>query len=388
MHKPHARVVELDILRAIAIIMIIFGDLNYFLPTVKSHTAFAIYVGSCGIGLFFFISGYVLYLNYPSFSQRNRLKDFFKKRVLRIFPLYWLSIALMFVLGSQFTSRFDAVVTVLGLQGFLSPEQSFGQMSWWWWFIGVIIVLYTIYPLITTLASDALRLPAPMQSDVVKFALMLIVPFLILAVARSALSIIADGVFDFYGIFVLGVAISKYDVLGKYGFLTENRTRLLKYVAVATVSLTAAFFLRTLLQHSANVSAVTRFASYGLFVLTSLVLLLFALLAFCLARLIVVSFSKASRPLSYVVWYRGLLLISFSAYAIYLFFRPILIQFENALLGAQLTAPQIDIIQIFVGLPTVVVIAYLLQSTQNEILNRVRKYRSASAPSSDLNELH
>jgi peptidoglycan/LPS O-acetylase OafA/YrhL len=375
MPKPQARVVELDILRAVAIIIIIFSHLSYFLPTVKLSNftldpVASASITSFGIALFLFISGFVLYLNHPSLSQRNRLTDFFKKRVLRIFPLYWLSLALWFVMGQQFASRLDALVIILGLQGFLSPRFS-SDFTTGWWFIGVIVVLYAIYPLITALASDDLRLPAPIDSDTLKFALMLIVPFLILVVARSALFIISDSVFTFYGIFVLGVAISKYDILGKYGFLTDNRTRLLKYVVVAAVSLTALLFIDNFPQPSANLFAIPRFV-----VVTNALFLLFALLAFCLARITVASFSKASKPLSHAVWYRTLLLISFSSYAIYLFFLPILTSFMHALIGIQLMQLEIDIVQIFVGLPTVVVIAYVLQTTQNEILKRVRKYRA------------
>jgi peptidoglycan/LPS O-acetylase OafA/YrhL len=373
MPKRHARVVELDILRAVAIIIVIFAHSTYFLPTVKFSTAVSNDITSFGVALFLFISGYVLHLNHSSFPHRNALTDFFKKRVFRIFPLYWLALASREVIGQQqFASRADAVIIVLGLQGFLSPR--FGtDIVIGWWFIGVILVLYTIYPLIAALGSDALRLPAPLESGVVKFALMLIVPFLILAAARSALFVVADLVFVYYGIFVLGVASSKYDVLGKYGFLTDNRTRLLKNLAAATVSLAAALFLYLLFEHLASVSAVLRFASDGLFIMTNVLFLLFALLSFCLARIIVVSFSKASQPVFYTIWYRALLLISFSSYAIYLFFMLILTQFMYALMGAQLTAFEIDIVQIFVGLPMVVVIAFVLQRAQNEIFNKVGK---------------
>jgi hypothetical protein len=293
----------------------------------------------------------------------------------------------VFVVGrplADLATRGNTLIVVLGLQGFLSPRFGTGIMTGWW-FIGVILVLYTIYPLIIALASDV-KLPARIDSDVLKFALMLIVPFLILAVAHFAFSIISGDVFIFYGIFVLGVAISKYDVLGKYGFLTDNRTKLLKNVAVAAVSFTAFLFIYTLSLQPANASAVSRFASYFSFVMTNALFLLFALLTFCLVRLVVVSFSKASRPLSRAVWYRALLLISFSSYAIYLFFTTILIQFMHALLVTPLTALEIDIVQIFVGLPTVVLIGFVLQSTQNEILNKIRKYRAASSPSSDSNE--
>ena len=68
------------------------------------------------------------------------MTDFFKKRVLRIFPLYWLAIATVVgggtmvvggvVGGLQFASRVDAVVIVLGLQGFLSPRLSSDLMNW------------------------------------------------------------------------------------------------------------------------------------------------------------------------------------------------------------------------------------------------------------------
>lgn len=380
MRKPFARVVELDIIRAAAIIIILFGHSYSYLPTVTLNSVVAFFTSFAYV-LFFFISGYVLYLNHPSFRQLNEVTDFFKKRVLRIFPLYWLVLALWFLLGVPFASRLDALVIIFGLQGFLSPMYS-SVLATGWWFIGVILVLYTIYPLVTALGSDAVRLPAPLESDVTRFALMLVVPLLILVVLRLALFIIADSVFEFYIIFVLGVAISKYDILGKYGFLTENRKKLLKYSTVVTVSFAAVLASYALL-FSANLSVVTRFADYGLFPLKNVLYLLFALLAFCLARLFVVSYSKASRPLSYAVLHRGLLLIGFSSYAIYLFFMPILTEFMYALLRTQLTALQIDIIQIFIGFPIVIVVAYLLQSTQNEVLKRVRKHRTASALSSD-----
>jgi hypothetical protein len=242
----------------------------------------------------------------------------------------------------------------------------------------VIVVYYTIYPLIIALASDTLKLPAPMNTSVFKFAITLIVPLLILLVARRAFFLIADLVFAYYSIFVLGVAVSKYNTLGRYGFLTDDRTRLLKYVAVAGISLTALLFAYPVLHPSANVSTVSGLASNGgVLIVDNALWLLFILLVFCLVRIIVVSSSNASRPLSHAIWYRVFLLISSSSYAIFLFFGLILTNSMNALIGAQLTALEIDIIQIFVGLPTVFLIAYLLQSTQNEIVNRVRKYRSA-----------
>jgi hypothetical protein len=79
-------------------------------------------------------------LNHPSFRQLHELIDFFKKKCSG-FPLYWLVLALWFVLGVQFASRLDALVIIFGLHGFLSPMYS-SVLATGWWFIGVILVLY------------------------------------------------------------------------------------------------------------------------------------------------------------------------------------------------------------------------------------------------------
>ena len=368
MPQRPTRIIELDILRAVAIIIIVFAHFGFFLPTVNLSTEFALQIISYGIALFLFISGFVLQLNHPSFTQHNSLADFYKKRVLRIFPLYWLAIALVYVQGYRYASPINALVVIFGLQGFLAQTlQDLGG----WWFIGVIIVLYAIFPLITTLGSVSFQ--PPMESNVLKFAIMLIVPFLILYVANARFFLINGEVLDYYGIFVLGVAVSKYDVLGKYGFLSDKRMRLLKYIVVAAVSFAVTLLIFSRLSLTYGFSLIMQNALF----------LLFVLLAFCLARIIVVSSSKASPPLSRALWYRVLLLISFSSYAIYLFFLIILVPLMYALLGTQLTGFEIDIIQIFVGLPIVVLVAYLLQRAQNEIVSKIRKYRTSSEPRPD-----
>ena len=377
MPQRPARIIELDILRAVAIIIIVFSHFGYFLPTVNLSKEFAYQIISYGIALFLFISGFVLHLNHPSFTQHNSLADFYKKRVLRIFPLYWLAIAVVYVQGYHYASPINALVVIFGLQGFLA--QTLADLGGWW-FIGVIIVLYAIYPLITTIGS--VSFPPPMESNALKFAIMLIVPFLILYVANARFFLINGLVLAYYGIFVLGVAVSKYDVLSKYGFLSDNRMRLLKYIVVAAVSFAVTLLIFSRLPLSYLFSLITLRYLFSL-IMQNALFLLFVMLAFCLARIIVVSSSKASPPLSRALWYRVLLLISFSSYAIYLFFLSILVPLMYALLGTQLTGFAIDIIQIFVGLPIVVLVAYLLQRAQNEIVSKIRKYRTSSEPRPD-----
>jgi len=79
------RVVELDIARAVAIMVVVFSHFCFFFPTAKPLTPFSDSITSFGVALFLFISGYVLYLNHPDFTQRNAFIIFLKKECLGFF---------------------------------------------------------------------------------------------------------------------------------------------------------------------------------------------------------------------------------------------------------------------------------------------------------------
>ncbi|MGZ4846460.1 MAG: acyltransferase family protein [Halobacteriota archaeon] len=377
MSSGHARMVELDVLRAIAIMIIVFSHLDYFLPSVHFATAFSVSVTLFGVGLFLFLSGYVLYLNHPTFARRADLTTYFNKRILRIFPLYWLSIGLRYVLGQHFASRIDGLVILLGLQGLLSPRLNTSlSLTADWWFIGVIVVLYSVYPLIAVLGSDRFTITRIPGSAAIPFIVMLIVPYLLLVFARRTFYVVGDPILTLYFIFVFGVAICKYDVLSKYGFLTSNATRLSTYAAVSGVSLAAGLLVNGFLVHNTSIYLVSRLMAYVNALVSNVLYLVFSLLAFCFARLLVVSSSKTADMQPHALWYRSLLLIAFSSYAIYLFFLPLLTSFQNVLIAAQLTELQIDIVQLVIGVPVMVTVAYLLQRAQNEMLSKVRRRRN------------
>ena len=82
------------------------------------------FIATIGLTLFFFLSGYSLMLKEPRFSTLGDLWAYLRKRLLRIYPLYWLALVFTMVLHSYgFTSGWlsdmDAgqlVLTILGLQ--------------------------------------------------------------------------------------------------------------------------------------------------------------------------------------------------------------------------------------------------------------------------------
>src|SRR5665647_3499163 len=90
---PNKRLFELDALRAVAITLIVFSHLIFFIKSTLFILAvnsinFVFPVWFYGLSLFFFISGFVLHYTHPIISSRHGAIDFLKRRVARIYPLY------------------------------------------------------------------------------------------------------------------------------------------------------------------------------------------------------------------------------------------------------------------------------------------------------------
>jgi peptidoglycan/LPS O-acetylase OafA/YrhL len=82
---------ELDALRGIAALMVVFfhfsmkrDDYNSFLK-----------LGAVGVDLFFIISGFVIFM---SLQKVSNSKDFIINRISRLYPTYWASVTLTFIL--------------------------------------------------------------------------------------------------------------------------------------------------------------------------------------------------------------------------------------------------------------------------------------------------
>ena len=95
-----------------------------------------------GLGSFVFMSGYLLSVKAHAFSNFTGVLAFLKKRLLRIFPLYWLALTVflgMFYLypGKEVSIQ-NVVLHVFGLQLF------YGEPIPTVWFVGLIAVYYVL----------------------------------------------------------------------------------------------------------------------------------------------------------------------------------------------------------------------------------------------------
>jgi peptidoglycan/LPS O-acetylase OafA/YrhL len=96
-------------------------------------------LGNKGVELFIIASGFGLYLSY--LQKRTSWKDFYKKRVVRILPLYWaacLTIYLIFPVNAK-----HLLMNALLVQIFTRQYLVFGPM----WFISYLFLLYLLFPL-------------------------------------------------------------------------------------------------------------------------------------------------------------------------------------------------------------------------------------------------
>jgi len=139
---------ECDILRAVAIIFVMLSHLSVFVDYwfLKQELA------TTGLVTFFFVSGFLL-AKTKKLSSAEKIKQFYKKRFLRIYPLYFVALAAIFAvftLGIGFMlktydySLLNFVVHSLSAQAFFFGVYDLPVM----WFIGTIIIYYLIYPFI------------------------------------------------------------------------------------------------------------------------------------------------------------------------------------------------------------------------------------------------
>ena len=100
--------------------------------------------GELGVDIFLLLSGYLLSLS----SSESPTREFLSRRFIRIFPTYWMALALFAVLGTtlrhcEFT-RLDILLHVVGLHATVRGA-NFSDINDSFWYITTILVLYLVF---------------------------------------------------------------------------------------------------------------------------------------------------------------------------------------------------------------------------------------------------
>lgn len=121
--KTH-RIDELDSLRGIAALLVVFFHYTLFRP----DDGLRFNVGTTGVDLFFIISGFVIYM---SISQISNSKEFIVNRISRLYPTYWASVTLTFLLiicQSLYYDKFSVLIV----------NNYFGNMTMFQYYLNII----------------------------------------------------------------------------------------------------------------------------------------------------------------------------------------------------------------------------------------------------------
>lgn len=122
-HK--SRLEELDALRGLAALAVVLYHYTIRYEELFGHakTSYLSFTyGNLGVNLFFMISGFIIFM---TITRTNHVKDFAKKRALRLYPAYIVAVIITFIsvkiygLEGRDVSYFEGFFNLTMLQGFI-----------------------------------------------------------------------------------------------------------------------------------------------------------------------------------------------------------------------------------------------------------------------------
>jgi peptidoglycan/LPS O-acetylase OafA/YrhL len=110
--------------------------------------------GKVGVVLFLFVSGISLANSNLYIDSWKKVKEFYRKRLLRIYPVYYISIIFSIIIQPNILQKtftpMDYIKTVLGMQalGARTEADIYGKINGPLWFLTPLIFLYILFPLL------------------------------------------------------------------------------------------------------------------------------------------------------------------------------------------------------------------------------------------------
>lgn len=171
-HAPDAKTnfnVGIQLMRGIAALLVVFHHSLEESRAAAPHLASDAFIrfGACGVDIFFVISGFIIYNVTYGRSQTNpeRPGTFLLKRFLRIFPLYWICLALTLALwgsGHFFRSAHVDLPVFLSAVFLLPFRVQLFDVAW-----TLVYEMYFYYVFAATLALRNARLSVAVTVGVI-----------------------------------------------------------------------------------------------------------------------------------------------------------------------------------------------------------------------------
>ncbi len=143
----------LSLLKFLLIFVVFLFHWNMHFGVVYSNKLINRFVdaGAFAMGGFFILSGFLLYYIYSKndFTNFEYLKTFYLKRLIKILPIYYIVVFIMYILYSTLAAKSVnwtvMIMQIIPLQAYFS--NLFGEfVNGGLWFVSVILFLYFLFP--------------------------------------------------------------------------------------------------------------------------------------------------------------------------------------------------------------------------------------------------
>ena len=183
--------------------------MHFFIPGNIFWNTNAGYFMVIGLGIFTFISGLLIDLNYSEkIKNFSNILAFYKKRAIKILPLNWISLILFisftFLIVPALFPNYAIYYPRVGINilwilsqfvGLQLLIQNFGSFLW---FVGLIVICYLIYPILIKFSKNVIHL-----------IILSFLPLFVFGFLRLMIGMIDDRLFLYYLIFIGGIVANK-----------------------------------------------------------------------------------------------------------------------------------------------------------------------------------
>lgn len=147
LNNPNKRILEFDVLRSIAIVLLLLhhGGIYNFSVFGFQLRPLSHYVELFLLGSFIFMAGY-LTVGSLGKKRKNTLLDFLRSKVIRVYIPYLVALALFILILGVKVSKTGLAAHLLGAQILLAPKET--QPIFTLWYVGLILVYYVLFSIL------------------------------------------------------------------------------------------------------------------------------------------------------------------------------------------------------------------------------------------------
>lgn len=341
---------ELEVLRVAAIFLVFYDHSTPYLGWNPHASSFIKEPGVIGLGMFFALSGFLLQRSRSLQGNDFNWVSFLKKRLTRIFPLYWIALVI-FIIRFQFLSvenpsHFEPLLPTF-LTHFLGVHLFFRPLTaeiFTLWYIGSLVPYYVLFSITTKFNFR----------KYLSLNLMVLVSFFMLKLVLQSggIDLIDVRLFLHYPTFLIGTVAAYLDqeLVG-----LKNKSWFLTLI----LGVAAIFYIPIIGGHNINIGdkitlSWKTMAYYGYSLTWTLFLIS---LIFVIAPFV----SKSSGIIQF---------LSQNSYAMYLFHRPIYGTVYGLLLSFVSTSTHLRTLLFPVVTLMVIGLSYYLTRLDSEVLNK------------------